>query len=133
MDESNSALVGYSLVPAKGLHDYYDEAYLGGPALWAEPSIPDAARWMLAFADDSPLRKRIGEKARSDSIRREADAARRAPFEALAEAFGQGFLRSARHRLVRRCVTNLRYRGLMRAAVNPRRVGHLIQRVLGRR
>jgi glycosyltransferase involved in cell wall biosynthesis len=66
MDSSNSCPVGYQLraVAARD-HVYQPSAgdlYVEG-AVWAEPEIGQAARWMRLLAGDEAIRQRIGAQA----------------------------------------------------------------------
>lgn len=79
MDETNSCLVGYELVPVEGSAEVYTERFLGTKAHWAEPSIDEAAAWMKRLVDDASLRACIGKKA-ADSMRTYQTRARRVGF-----------------------------------------------------
>ncbi|MEP6941979.1 MAG: glycosyltransferase [Betaproteobacteria bacterium] len=62
MNEDNSCLVGYTLVPvAKGEYLYDDERFR-----WAEPDEEHAASWMRRLVDDPRLRQRIALKGQED-------------------------------------------------------------------
>ena len=62
MDRSNSALVGYRLVPVIDPR----QVYQGG--LWAEPNVADAVAHLRRLADGAEERRRLGERAR-ESVR----------------------------------------------------------------
>ena len=67
MNVANSCLVGYRLrpiVPDDHAHNVGMEAVYTEGALWAEPDVGQAARWMRALAADPQLRHRIGERGR---------------------------------------------------------------------
>ena len=74
MNESNSLLVDYRLVPvARGDYLVDDERFV-----WAEPDIASAARCMRALADDAALRERLaaaGQKEIATRFTRERTAA----------------------------------------------------------
>jgi glycosyltransferase involved in cell wall biosynthesis len=73
MRETNSCLVGYDLIPAKGAtHDSYDPAHLRG-AVWAEPHLDEAASWMAGLARNEELRRHIGGEARKVRAERERE------------------------------------------------------------
>lgn len=98
MDAENSALVGYDLVPAAGLHDLYEDEFMGGPALWAEPRLSEAVQWMRALASGLELRARLGTVARESVQQRSASCDAEAVLRAVL-ALADGDLRkSARHR-----------------------------------
>ena len=62
MNDDNSCLVGYRLVPVvKGEYLYDDERYR-----WAEPDVDQAARWMKVLVDDQAFRERIARRAQAD-------------------------------------------------------------------
>jgi glycosyltransferase involved in cell wall biosynthesis len=62
MDQSNSALVGYRLVPVMDPR----QVYQGG--LWADPDVADAVGQLRRLADDVEVRCRLGHRAR-ESVR----------------------------------------------------------------
>ncbi len=61
MDNTNAALVGYRLVPARDDRSVYR-------GLWAEPDVAEAAMLLRRFADDPVLRRHIGERARANTL-----------------------------------------------------------------
>ena len=65
---ANSCQVGYRLRKINTEDHRYDEGasevYRTG-AVWAEPDVAQAARWMRVLAKDPDLRRRIGEVARA--------------------------------------------------------------------
>lgn len=63
MDRTNSALVGYRLVPARDDRSVYQ-------GLWAEPDVADAVQILRALADDPARRRGIGERARESLLAR---------------------------------------------------------------
>jgi len=69
MDETNSCLVDYTLVPVQQ-GEYLDAA----EALWAEANIDAAAAAMKGLADSPELARRIGLKAQQDVRRKLAPA-----------------------------------------------------------
>ncbi len=67
MNVANSCLVGYRLRPVVPDDHRYNVEMSGTStegALWAEPDLEHAARWMRALAADERLRRRIGERGR---------------------------------------------------------------------
>jgi glycosyltransferase involved in cell wall biosynthesis len=61
MDDSNSALVQYRLVPVgEGEYPHPDGA------MWADADVDDAARQMRRLADDRDFARRLGAKAAAD-------------------------------------------------------------------
>lgn len=73
MDESNSCLVPFTLVPPEP-GTFYHTVSAGLDMRWAEPSEDAAALWMARLAASEPLRREIGEKARSSVTRFMAEA-----------------------------------------------------------
>jgi glycosyltransferase involved in cell wall biosynthesis len=62
MTERNSALVSYTLVPARdpqGTYDLPDQK-------WAEPNVEHAAAWIRRLGESAELRKRLGSLAAAD-------------------------------------------------------------------
>ncbi len=59
MDQDNSALVGYTLVPVQDGEYAHHEGQR-----WAAADIADAARWMQRLADEPGLAQAMGERAR---------------------------------------------------------------------
>jgi len=76
MDYSTGCLIGYRLVPAVSSFAVYRGAMLGDSAVWAEPDVSEAARWMRRLADDANLRKAIGERAGAAMSRYNEEARR---------------------------------------------------------
>jgi glycosyltransferase involved in cell wall biosynthesis len=75
---ANSCQVGYRLREITSEDHLYDEGasevYRTG-AVWAEPDVAQAARWMRVVARDPELRRRIGEAARATICERYSAAA----------------------------------------------------------
>lgn len=64
MNEDNSCLVSYTLVPLEpGSH--YHALSKGVDQVWAEPSVEDAVDWMRRLEGSPELRREIGAKAKS--------------------------------------------------------------------
>jgi glycosyltransferase involved in cell wall biosynthesis len=63
MDDTNSALVGYDLVPVRHGEGVYPES-----AMWAEPHIDEAVRWMRELAANPAPAARIGGNARATML-----------------------------------------------------------------
>ncbi|MCJ7531979.1 MAG: glycosyltransferase, partial [Anaerolineales bacterium] len=76
MDHSNSCLVGYRLIPVEGSIAAYDSSRLGPQAVWADPSVDEAAAWMRRLVDEPDLRAAIGRKASLDLARFQEEARR---------------------------------------------------------
>lgn len=73
MDDGNSCLVRYDLVPLDEGTQYH--AVSGGvPQVWADPSIGDAVVWMRRLAASPDLRHEIGRKAKAAIARLTAEA-----------------------------------------------------------
>jgi glycosyltransferase involved in cell wall biosynthesis len=73
MCERNACLVRYTLEPVRATNQKaYTEAYTGPGALWADPDLDDAARWMRVLADDPEHRLAIGKRAAADMAARQA-------------------------------------------------------------
>lgn len=60
MDESCSALIPCDLVPVTDA----DGIYNAQGAVWAEPDVDEAARWLRRLRDSPELRERLGSQAR---------------------------------------------------------------------
>ena len=77
MNDQNSALLPYRLVPVDDRDNVFDDKN----QKWADPDVDAAASWLTRLADDEALRHRLGARAASDvadylSQRRFADTAR---------------------------------------------------------
>ena len=66
MNYSNACPVRYRLVPVQGSLPQYTRKALGPDAVWADPDLDDAARWMSRLYRDPALRNRIGQAAARD-------------------------------------------------------------------
>jgi glycosyltransferase involved in cell wall biosynthesis len=62
MNEENSALLPYKLIPVEDR----DNAFDGKNQKWADPDVDAAAIWLARLADDPDLRRRMGAKAAKD-------------------------------------------------------------------
>jgi chromosome segregation ATPase len=69
MDNTNSCLVSYKLIPANGDYAAYKKELFEGGAVWADASIGEAAAWMKKLVDDPGLRVAIGGRAAEDMAR----------------------------------------------------------------
>ena len=58
MDNENSALVGYRLIPVEDPRQVYHGAH------WADPDLAEAAAHLRRLADDAPVRRALGECGR---------------------------------------------------------------------
>jgi glycosyltransferase involved in cell wall biosynthesis len=63
MDDTNAALVGYRLAPARDDRSVYR-------GLWAEPDVAEAASLLRTLADDAASRRSLGERARHSTMAR---------------------------------------------------------------
>jgi glycosyltransferase involved in cell wall biosynthesis len=63
MDDTNAALISYRLVPARDDRSVYR-------GLWAEPDVAEAATLLRKLADDTDLRRDLGERARASTLNR---------------------------------------------------------------
>jgi glycosyltransferase involved in cell wall biosynthesis len=70
MNERNSALVSYSLVPVEDP----DGGFGGDGQMWAEASVEDAAAWLRRLAADTDLRRKLGQTAAKDVARQLSSA-----------------------------------------------------------
>ena len=62
MNEENSALLPYKLIPVEDR----DNAFDSRNQQWADPDVDAAARWLTRLADDPDLRRHMGVKAAKD-------------------------------------------------------------------
>ena len=62
MNDGNSALVSYSLVPVRDP----EGAFGASDQTWAEPDVGHAADWLRRLADNADLRARLGAAAAAD-------------------------------------------------------------------
>jgi len=67
MNQQNSCLVRHRLVPAQATIPYYQSKFLRAEAVWAEPSIEDAAVLMRRLFDNADYRAAIGRRAAADA------------------------------------------------------------------
>ncbi len=66
MNYTNSCPVSYRLIQANGSLPQYRQESLGPGAVWADPDLDDAAKWMWRLFTDSKLREKIGIKGKKD-------------------------------------------------------------------
>jgi glycosyltransferase involved in cell wall biosynthesis len=76
MNATNSCPIAYQLVPVKTTLNVYSKRLLGAGALWADPSVADAAAWMRRLVQDASLRSRIGRRAAESMATHEQEAER---------------------------------------------------------
>lgn len=91
MDETNAAIVPYSLTPVIDTQPEYSRDRLQGLTHWAEPDLMQAAALMRRLVDDAEYRERIAGKAQADIAARNARFFSGESFrvlEAAYEAFG---------------------------------------------
>jgi glycosyltransferase involved in cell wall biosynthesis len=87
MDEDNSCLVPYQLVPvAEG--SQYQAISRGVDQVWAEPSVEAAAGWMARLAASPGLRLEIGMKAKNSLTRHLHDAFQAIIFREIQSRYG---------------------------------------------
>ena len=73
MDENNSCLVPYALVPLDSGTQYYAISQ-GVPQSWAEPDLAAAVQWMIRLAASPELRREIGMRAKAAMVKLLAEA-----------------------------------------------------------
>jgi len=76
MNQANSCLVPYRLIPVSGSLTAYSPDFLKKDVLWADPDVEEAAIWMRALAANPQLRQTIGLRATQDMQRYRAEAER---------------------------------------------------------
>lgn len=90
MHDANSVLIKHRLIPIDP-----NSAYIGAlngekGHVWADADLDEAAFWMKRLADDAALRRRLGERAKIDLHRRNAEALRGDTWEQVAQ-FHEGW------------------------------------------
>ena len=131
MTQSNSALVGYHLVPAVGTSDYYQPEYMGQGAQWAEPNLDEAAAWMRRLRDDPHLLRDMGARALADTEARENPILRLRPFEELAEFYRSSRLADPRHEMSARFIRRTQRRRALNLLKDPVALAQGVARRLG--
>lgn len=76
MDRSNACLVSYDLVPVRSDVDVYRQDVLGPDAVWADPSLTNAAEWMRTLVERPDVLVSIGTRAQEAMRRYQEDAQR---------------------------------------------------------
>jgi len=123
MTREDSCLVGYDMVPVEATHVSYREE--ADRAVWADPRVDEAARWMRRLADDPALRAAIGARAASAMAERRTSAMRIEPFERLRDIHESGaYLDGHTERAAR--IRRQRITGLVRLV--PRIMRSLLRR-----
>jgi glycosyltransferase involved in cell wall biosynthesis len=90
MDSRCACLIHSSLTSSDGsMHSAYHPQTVGSDAMWADPSIYEAAKWMALLINDSDLRKKIGAAARDRIKEWNANALQSKLFEKLEAAIEQ--------------------------------------------
>jgi len=89
MDDGNSCLVRYGLVPLDAGTQYHAVSE-GVPQVWAEPNLDDAVVWMRRLAGSSTLRNEIGMKAKAAIARLNAEAGQGRVFAEIRDRFLAG-------------------------------------------
>jgi glycosyltransferase involved in cell wall biosynthesis len=79
MDEANSCLVGYRLVPVTS--PVYRQLLGGVQAVWADPDVAQAAAWMRRLYADEGVRNTIGKNAQTSMLARQLACRRGDVFE----------------------------------------------------
>ncbi len=79
MNQTNSCLVGYKLIPVDANLPVYSSDFLGRTATWADPDLEQAAAWMRKLVDDPEVRISLGERAAMDMAELQKEA-RKAKF-----------------------------------------------------
>ena len=130
-DQSNSALVGYDMVPATGALDHYLPEYVGTIAEWAEPHLDEAATWMRALADDHALVVHLGAKAREAMRERRDLEGRLRVFDELAQLYEAGAIQTPRHFAAASYIRARRHEAYKRALSNPAKIVRGARRILG--
>ncbi len=74
MTEQNSLLVPYTLVPPRDTIWFFDPAFAGDGARWADADLDAAAAMLVGAYRDRALRTRLATQAREDILRRQATA-----------------------------------------------------------
>jgi glycosyltransferase involved in cell wall biosynthesis len=87
MNDANGVLIKHRLIPVDP-----NSAYIGAlngekNHVWADPDLDEAAFWMKRLADDPVLRQRLGQKAKADLHRRNAEALRGDVWEQVAQYY----------------------------------------------
>lgn len=76
MNNTNSCLIDYNLIPVEGSIPAYRKAGQEQAAVWADPNVDEAAGWMRRLLEDEELRKKIGRMAQEDMAAHQYEAAR---------------------------------------------------------
>jgi len=74
MNEQNSELLPYRLIPTHGSAWQYSRAFVGPGAIWADVDIRLAAQAMVRVRTDAEFRDRIAHRAKRDIAERQATA-----------------------------------------------------------
>jgi glycosyltransferase involved in cell wall biosynthesis len=67
LNQANSCLIGYRLVPVDAHLAVYTTDFLGRESVWADPDVDQAAAWMKKLVDDPAMRRSLGLKAALDA------------------------------------------------------------------
>lgn len=128
----NSGLVGFDLVPVRGLQDLYSPELVGA-SLWAEPRLQDAVDWMRALASDPSLRRAMAARARDDIAKLRVSPSRIEPFETLMNLYEAGGMRTERHRRATRYIRSRRRAALaarLKRLRDPRAIARRLARLV---
>jgi hypothetical protein len=85
MDDLNSCLVGYRLVPVES--PVYRKLLGNRQSVWADPQIGEAAAWMRTLYDNAALRRAIGKRARAAMVARHDECCEGKTFAMIEEIF----------------------------------------------
>jgi hypothetical protein len=85
MDDLNSCLVGYRLVPVES--PVYRKLLGNRQSVWADPLVAEAAAWMRRLFDNVELRRTIGKNARAAMVARHEVCLAGRPFAMIEEIF----------------------------------------------
>jgi glycosyltransferase involved in cell wall biosynthesis len=67
MSPGSACLVDYDFIRVQAYLDVYQQAYLGAPAYWADPSLESACAWMRRLDESPELRLQIGQSAKKQA------------------------------------------------------------------
>lgn len=94
MNHTNACLVGYDFISTDNSAGWYHSKKLGIKACWAEPRVEEATAWLRKLATDPGLRKTIGDKAKLDMQRYQAEAQQASFIDELASILATRDVRS---------------------------------------
>lgn len=68
MNNCNSALLRYKLIPVHGTFKFFKPEIIGINARWAEPLLEDAIAWMRELRHNTELRENMGRRAKVSAL-----------------------------------------------------------------